>query len=394
MRWSGRAVLQVTLVALFASVYGIAGVSAAAGVAGTIRTAFGDSTAVSGLDVNLYELRGGSANLKEVVATDANGRYSFGNLMADPGITYGMQVVYSGVPQGSELFSLQHDGVTTIDLAVFDTTSSPRYISLERVHVILHPQAEKLGVTAMYIVSNGGPIFVGDSLTADGRSRTVRFLLPPGHTDFAVLQGAVGAPAHHVKEDWGFASLLPQYPGKDTVVFHYALPWQGRTTFEQVSPYPVASLNVVGRIGVVDLDVEGGETDPSQEMPDLLNIHRAWIPASTPVRISVMAVGSAAAEQESGIATFLIVLVAFIAGIAALAVYVLHRDRRRAKPADVATPRNGPAASQKMPDTVDDLAAAIDELDEEFEADRVAASEYVAQRRAMKRRLVELLHGE
>ena len=308
MTLSGRWTLLATLVLTLASV------CEAAGISGTVRTATADSTPVSGLGVNLYELRSGGAELKEVVATDTQGRYAFRNLTADAGVTYGMQVVYSGVPQGSELFSLQHDGVTEVDLFVFDTTSSPQHISLDRVHVIVHPQAEKLAITAMYIISNSGQIYVGDSLSTDGRSRTARFLLPPGHTDFAVLQGAVGAPAHHVKEDWGFASLLPQYPGKDTVVFHYALPWQGRTTFEHVSPYPIASLNVVGRIGVVDLEVDGGETDPSQEMPDLLNIRRTWVPASTPVRIGVMAVGAAAAEQEGGIAGFLIVLVAFIVG--------------------------------------------------------------------------------
>ena len=47
-----------------------------------------------------------------------------------------------------------------------------------------------------------------------------------------------------------------------------------------------------------------------------------------------------------------------------------------------------------MPETVDELAAAIADLDEDFEADRVPAEDYVARRRAMKRRLVELLQDE
>ena len=368
-------------------------------ISGSIRNVSRQDVPVPHLNAKLFELGARGARLVDSVVTDELGLYRFDNVTGAPGMLYGVQVVHSGVQQGSELFELIGDAVP-MDIAVYDTTSSSAGISLDRVHVIFHPSGEMLGVTSMYIVNNSGAVYMGDPPGADGRRRVIRFLLPAGYTNLAIMQGGLAPPPHHIEEPWGIASVFPQYPGKDTVVFQYSVPWEGEYTYEQRSPYPMASVNAVGKIGIVGVEMEGGTQRPSAEMPDLVNYEATWIPPDTPVRVHVTGVGSVpGSASASSMPMFLGLLLLFIGAVAAVAVYVLQKERRRtAQSTPVSTDENVPekpvVEDVVIPDSVDELVQAVARLDEDFETDSVSADVYVLRRRLLKARLVELLKAE
>jgi len=337
---------------------------------------------VRGIDVRLVAFSDTGVSLVATGTSDAQGRFRFPAVPADSSVYYRMEGLYAGVWQPGEPFVTPPVGAR---LAVFDTTSSATRIAVEKLHLILNPLESGIAVTAIYILRNDGPIYLGAPQAAHDRPRVaLEFFLPSGAEDVQVFDGSLAG--HRMPTERGFGSLVPFYPGIDTLVFGYTLPWDGkRLRFPVESPYPVSSLSVITMQGTAQLSVEGAERVSSEEAPDLVAYGRRAVPAGTPVMVEVRAPGVGRFPLSWAIVIAL--GVALIGGAAAIA-----WRRRTVRPAQTRSTEAGGIRSATTPDsTVDALVDEIARLDEEHETGSILEAEYANKRRELKEKLVQAL---
>ncbi len=183
---------------------------------------------------------------------------------------------------------------------------------------------------------------------------------------------------------------MPFYPGVDTLVFGFTVPWDGkRVRFPVEPPYPISSLSVITMQGTVQLSVEGAERVSPEEAPDLVAYGRRAIPANTPVMVEVRAPGVGRFPLSWAIVIGIGVAVFTVSGAIAL-------RRRRVRPAP---PSARSAGGKEEPlvqpgSTVDALVDEIARLDEEYEAGSLPEADYAPKRRELKERLVQALRED
>jgi len=176
------------------------------------------------------------------------------------------------------------------------------------------------------------------------------------------------------------------------------LPWDGDAEFVQESHYNVHSLSVMSMGESVELDVEGAEAAPipmGPGGPTLVNMERVGIPPGTPVRIAVSGISEG---METG--AWLVILAAIL--MVVVIVYVVasrgrHNDTESADlaPPDIAEPADAAESdADARPAEADELAERIALLDEAFENEDIEESEYVEQRRELKKKLTSALRDE
>lgn len=361
-----------------------AGGRTAPAIEGAVVLASDSLARIRGIDVRLVAFSDTGVSLVATGTSDAQGRFRFPTVPADSSVYYRMEGLYAGVWQPGEPFVTPPVGAR---LAVFDTTSSATRIAVEKLHLILNPLESGIAVTAIYILRNDGPIYLGAPQAAHDRPRVaLEFFLPPGAEDVQVFDGSLAG--HRMPTERGFGSLVPFYPGIDTLVFGYTLPWDGkRLRFPVESPYPVSSLSVITMQGTAQLSVEGAERVSPEEAPDLVAYGRRAVPAGTPVMVEVRAPGAGRFPLSWAIIIAIGVALLGIAGVLAFR----RRARSTGRAASVGTPSETSFIPPGSP--VDALVDEIARLDEEHETGSIPEAEYANKRRELKEKLVQALRG-
>ncbi len=366
-------------------------------LSGNVRNMTAGGAPVPEAEVTLFRIGAEGPETVATAVSDRNGQFEFSELDVDTAHAYSLRTSFAGLPQTSDLFALRA-GDMRRDLAVHDTTSSPDGISVGRLHLIVHPIENGVELTSVFVLRNDGPIYVGEDIDLPGAPAgtrvTMRFNVPDAAEEFRFLQGSIAPEPHHVFTRRGVASTLPFYPGGDTLVFAYKQPWEagvGGMTFEHASPYPVESLNIVGLVGAVDIDVPGAVNEPNPDMPNLLNLEHGMIPAGEPVSITIRI-------PDRGFSTAQWMLVSLGVGLLIVIVAaIIIRDRRSRQ---TPTERAGSVHDSELTDRTaeprdaDALAEQIAELDEQFELDEIEPEAYVARRRELKAQLMDALENE
>jgi hypothetical protein len=357
----------------------------AASISGKVLNMSLAAVPMSGVEITLLR---GEATGPVVVGTmrsDAAGAFTFRRVKQDTSAIYRVQVTFAGLPQGT---TVRVVGETIrANLAVFDTTSSNAAVVVERAHLIVQSTEAGTGVTAIYVMRNDGNIYIGAPADSGDGRKTIRFDMPgdPETLHFQALQGMMAM--HKTMESDGFTSTMPFYPGRDTVIFGYFMPWSdGKgVRFNHVSRYPVESLNVVAMEGVLELDVEGATQEKRADMPQLMNMVRRGVPANLPVTITAYI-----AEPVSTAQWIIIVAFGVFIAIVVFAVYIRRQQQSERSEQRVAAE----AVPVAEDGDVDVVVERIGELDVRFENDEIGPVEYVDERRRMKRELMRLLAEE
>jgi len=388
--------VRLMLSAAFAAITAFAAPSYAAGVQGALLNVTGGGVPVANAEVRLLGIKDNATTRTLTAHTDAEGKFRFRRVSGEAGQVFRLETTFAGQRQASDPFVVGREDISQ-NLAVYDTTSSGKDITVEKIHLIVNPDAGGVGITSIYIVQNWGAIYLGDPPTeAEQRRIGVRFLLPSNSSDFQVMQGWLAA--HHAVMPWGFASTIPFFPGSDTLVFSYVIPWENdRATFEVESPYPIRSLSAIAVAGTADLRVEGGEPTPNQMGPQLLTVERSQIPANTPVKIQVLPPGGGLAGSLSAGQWLVIVAAIVMVAVILFAVYVRQKQREAETgeaPSIAPVPVSDEPLSLTGREAVDALVEQIAQLDEAYERDELAEAEYVSRRRALKAELVRALKEE
>ena len=333
--------------------------------------------------------------------TDAAGVYRFAELPTDTTLAYAARVEYpADVPYSSEFVSFEA-GKTELDLPlpVFETTTDPAGIRVERVHYIVEFSGGLAMIAELIVFSlDGDRAYIGDG------NHVLRFSLPAGAQDLAVNEGELGG--RFVQIDGGFVDRLTLPPGQNVrqVLFRYALPFVG-TSLDLVRslPYPAANVNAlisdVGQaVSSSDLADQGKRTAESGSYYNLL---ATGIPANKEIRISMTGLpsatgggvnmgstsGPASTGSTGGLNKWVIAgLLALAAAAAALLV---------AMPILRAQGRQGlTSISQSYASDSDALIDALAELDLAYEAGEITEHAYRDQRLRLKARLRDHMRKE
>ncbi len=174
-----------------------------------------------GQNVVLVSYMGERQQKRYFAESDSLGRFSFSSLRWDR--SYEIMLFHEGIQYVSAkmVFSPAQDQIT-VDLPVYDTTSSDENISLLSLNVIIYPDDEgsTVNVTSLYVFENSGDtVFTGRKQDSD--TTTLVFSIPQEAYDVAFSDGT--NPNELVRRGEKFYSQLPFLPGIKRVVLNYSL---------------------------------------------------------------------------------------------------------------------------------------------------------------------------
>jgi 5-hydroxyisourate hydrolase-like protein (transthyretin family) len=205
----------------------------------TNGTAGAPAESVAGLDVTLYEVADGTAELVATTTSDGDGWFRFEGLATEPDRSYRFQLEYEGIVYGAVSGFPADDTLLHVAATVYEITASDSNIAVDRHHVVVDFAAGGALFQELYIFNNtGDKIYVGEGGT------TLRFSLPDGAAD--VTFSDAETVAHFVETDGGLASVRPVMPGQGEVTYSYDLPYDGTAlTVSRRVLYPTSSMDLL-----------------------------------------------------------------------------------------------------------------------------------------------------
>ncbi len=231
-------------VALLASLLfaGVAWAQEGGVIEGRVLNATADDTPIAGAVVTLriwqtgQELPGMEAN------TDEDGQFSFSDLeMIDH--EYQLLVTYQDVTYAfAKKTFLPEESRITDTLSVYDTTHDDSLLVVDRAHMIIDADEQRLHVQEVQVLTNTSQ----STYTATGLvsgDGVIRFPLPIGAADPKWL-GGFSSGSVAISES-GFNVNSPLLPGTVQVTFSYTLPFSASPyAVQKTFPYAVDHLDV------------------------------------------------------------------------------------------------------------------------------------------------------
>ncbi len=175
-----------------------------------------------GQDVVLISYMGDRKEERHFAKSDSLGRFSFPSLRWDR--SYEIMLFHQGVQYVSgKMVFLPGEDKITLDLPVYDTTSSDENISLLSLNVIICPDDEgaKVNVTSLHAFENSGDtVFTGEQTESD--TTTLVFPIPEKAVDLTFSDSI--NPEAVVRKEERLYSRLPFLPGIKRAALGYSLP--------------------------------------------------------------------------------------------------------------------------------------------------------------------------
>ncbi len=199
-----------------------------------------------GQDVVLISYMGDRKEERHFAKSDSLGVFSFSSLRWDR--SYEIMLFHQGVQyvSGKMVFLPGKDEIT-LDLPVYDTTSSDENISLRSLNLIVYPDSggTSVNMTSLYVFENSGDtVFTGEQ--TDSGTTTLVFSIPE-EAENVTFSDSVNPEAAERKGE-KFYSKLPFLPGMKRIALGYSLPLsQIRGKFQIGLDYEVADLAVFVR---------------------------------------------------------------------------------------------------------------------------------------------------
>ena len=209
----------------------------------------------AGQDVVLISYMGDRPQERHFAKSDSLGNFSFSSLQWDR--SYEIMLLHHGVQYVSgKMIFLPGDDEITLDLPVYDITSSDENVSLQSLNLIVYPNEEggNMNVTSLYVFENSGnTVFTGEQRGPD--TTTLVFSIPEEAVDVTFSDGV--NPEAVERQGEKLYSKLPFLPGMKRIALGYSLPLsQIQGKFQIEFDYGVADLAVFVRKTELGIRVE------------------------------------------------------------------------------------------------------------------------------------------
>jgi hypothetical protein len=358
-----------------------------ASIVGTLVNGTAGASSPAHQPLTLYALTqdGSSILFTRTITSDADGQFVFDQLDPSPTTLYAIQTQYLKAYYTSDALTFAHGGVTlTAPITVYETTTDAAGVSVEQMHMFFDFAPGSTTVGQLFIVSNSGDrAYIG----ADGIS--LHLPLPPGATNVHFQDGELGGRYQSTPD--GFADTEAVAPGVGTaqILVSCDLPYDGKKLDVNLpTAYPVKSVNVLvpdpgPKLTSSQLTFAGSRQTQVGNMQNYVGGNLA-AGANLALQISGAANTTTTGRIPSGSTSppwILIASAALLLAAAGIVAFVWLRQQREA-----AEEQGQDPAAQR-----EELLDAIAELDDDFEAGRVAEVDYRQQRTELKAELVELM---
>lgn len=225
-------------------------------IEGQVVNGTANGGSVEGQTVTLHVFVSMEEQPSQTAIADAEGWFRFEGLSTEADYGYMVRLNYGGVDYGGDLLTFS-EGETTLSVSikVYDPIESDEVISIERAHIFVDFQEEKLLVGELYFFNNDSDkIYIGAEVVAEGRRGTLRLSLPSGAEGLAVEGGELGQRFFETDEGFVDTWFLPPGQSSGQLMFNYSLPYDpaGYDLIRE-APYPLKALNVL--VADVGIDV-------------------------------------------------------------------------------------------------------------------------------------------
>lgn len=348
-------------------------------IAGKVINKTSDA-AVQDVNITLTSFMGDKETGKTDVVTGPDGVFDFKELPWDR--SYMVTLSFDGADYSTDkMVFYPGEDTKTLELPVYDPTTSPEDISVTESHMIVQAADGGISVADLSMFDNkGSRMYVGSVDAGDGKKETLKFSLPNEASNVNFIHGL--DPAGVVRTSGGFSDTASVLPGSKRVVFAYSLPeGSGDRVIEKTIEYPTGSflLLVSESSGAVNVEgLTGGDTVPIENErfyrwvgTDLKPGHRIIINITVPFDSSVYVKWGAIG----------VVLLLIAAGI----IYSSLRGKggRRGESGKTVT-------REALMDRRSSLIKEIAAMDDSYEAGRMDEAEYKKSRESKKEELVEI----
>jgi hypothetical protein len=223
-------------------------------IEGQVVNGTANGGSVEGLTVILRVFADMEEQPFQTTTTDAEGRFHFEGLITEANHVYTLRLDYQGVEYGSDLLTFSEgETILSVPIQVYESTESDEVVSIERAHIFVEFEKDKLLLGEMYIFSNSSDrIYIGVEEVAEGQRGTLSLFLPTGAQGLTFEDGELGQ--RFFETDRGFVDTWPLPPGQASgqLIFSYFLPYDpsGYDLTREI-PYPLKAINVlVAEVGV------------------------------------------------------------------------------------------------------------------------------------------------
>ncbi len=210
----------------------------AGSVTGRISNGSAGALLPADLKVTLLGYDGDQEVVRVATTLESDGSFKFEDLEYVPGRLFFSMVVHEGLTYRSEVVHAAADGrAVDMPITIFETTSDPSTLRVERLHVIVDFPAEDLiRVLELWVLANDSDRVLITPL---------QVALPDGATNLSFEDGTLGG-RYEITGD-GFVDLEPIPPGAglDHLVFGFDLPIDRSADFEQQMLHPVDAATVL-----------------------------------------------------------------------------------------------------------------------------------------------------
>jgi mono/diheme cytochrome c family protein len=326
----------------------------------------------------------------------SDGTFTFADVDLPPGRAFIVSAQYGDVVYTSDVGQVTL-GQTRYDLPlqIFETTTDPSAIQVERLSIALNFQTGQAQVAEHFIISN-----IGDKtiVAATVGGPTFSAALPAGYSSLTFQDGGLGDRYLQTADGFADTSAIRPGIGAQRILLSFVLPSEEAFRFAQTMSYSTAVVNVLLPANGATLTGPGlsdagvREVDTQQFQTFTASNLQAGQPLA--FELSGMSSSAPSASVSLGDNRNLIIgalaLALAVAGVAYWWVTVRPAaGRRQLRGAD--SSQATPAAST---DRVEQLLDELADLDLAFEAGKYPEADYRARRAKLKKKLKALLEKD
>jgi hypothetical protein len=325
-----------------------------------------------------------SQEISEVARSDARGRFEFAELPSGEDRAYALDAAFEGGSFPGGVVTIPTDGdVIEVEQKVWDTTTDPRAIVIQRNNMFLLRGDDGASVIDSYTIINvSEEAYIGrgaetDEGSEEGAVPTLTFSFPEGAEGLQIADSDLDIPELlNTETGVGITSAVP--PDETRVTFAYQLPVNtGQVDLSRRALYPILNLGVFAEppftIDSTRLTEDGEVTIEGETYTRYRS--QESVTEGNSIPMIATAEGSTDTTLVAGAA---------VAGVLLLVILVLVLIRRRSRRS---SPERRPA--RRVDESRDDLLVAIARLDLEYRNGELDEETWSARRAELKARLAE-----